>query len=462
VGGRRAARTRAVGVWRGAVVAAMALFAAACGGKPVVTAPATPLYPGFEFPAVASEMAVAPEVVEQHQRAWNLLQSGQGRAAAKAFATLAARQPAFFPAKAGLGYSELAERDYLAAASAFEATLAQAPTYLPALAGRAESLVAANRPVEAVAALEALVKADPSRAAARTQLETLRLRSIETLVEEGRQARQRGDYDRARDAWLRALQAAPDSAFMYRELAASERLGGRLDAAREHVLAALKLDDRDTAAHSLLGEIEAARGDRAAALAAYNRARELDPRGDHAARIATLEREMALAALPEAYRNVATSPVVTRGDLAALLGVALESWLGAGAGASAPLMTDTRSHWAQRWILAVTAAGLMEVYPNHTFQPGSVVRRVDLADTVRRAIEGLEARNPAASAKLRGTPSTFADLPETHAAYGAASLAVGSGLMQADSGQLFAPARPVTGAEAVATVNRLAGALMRP
>lgn len=436
---------------------------AACAKPAAPAAPVSPMFPAFEFPAAAADAAGAtPALLERHQQAWNLLQSGQARAAARAFADIVSKAPAFFPAKAGLGYTELAERNYGAAVTAFDATLAQAPDYVPALAGRADALVAAEKPVEAIGALEALVKADPSRTPARTRLEGLRLTTIEGLVEEARQARQRGELDRARDAWTRALQAAPESAFMYRELAAVERQLGRLDEAKAHAASALRLDDRDASSAALLGEIEAARGDLAAALEAYRRAQTLDPRADYRPRIAEIERRVALAALPEAYRAIAERPQITRGDLAALAGVALERWLEGSDTALAPLITDARGHWAQRWILAVAASGLMEVYPNHTFQPGTPVRRSDVADLVQRTLERAAARNPAAPAAWRSAAPGFTDLPSTHAAYAAAAAAVAAGVMRADAGQAFAPQRLVTGAEASAIVERLAALVTRP
>jgi tetratricopeptide (TPR) repeat protein len=449
--------------WAGLVACVvLVLSGEACSKRTVTPAPIGPVYPAFEFPAITGLLEQTPApVLQRHQDAWNLLQTGQARAAARAYAEIISRQPSFFPAKAGLGYSELAERDYKAAVSAFDATLQASPTYLPALAGKAEALVAAERSVDAIAALEALLAADPSRTAARTRLEALRLSTIEALVEEGRQARQRGDLDRARLAWTRAVQASPESAFMHRELASVERQAGQLDAAREHAQEALRLDDRDAASHALLGDVEAARGNAPAALAAYRRALELDARADYRTRIGELERGVAVAALPESYRSIAASPQLTRGDMAALLGFAFDSWMTAGSGPSGPLITDTRGHWAQRWILEVAAAGLMEVYPNHTFQPDAVMRRADLADVVRRTLEAGETRNPSVAAPWRTAKASFSDLPPSHAAYGAAALAVGSGIMQPDPGQTFAPRRPVTGAEATAVVDRLTALLLR-
>jgi tetratricopeptide (TPR) repeat protein len=452
--------SRYVGLVAGGLVCAA--LVTACGKPAPVVAPTGSMFPTFEFPTVApGPTAIPGPVLERHQAAWNLLQSGQPRAAARAYAEIVARAPAFFPAKAGLAYSELADRDYKAAVSAFDATLAQAPDYLPALAGRAEALLASDRPIEAMGALEALLKADPARTAVRTRLEGLRLTTIDTLVEEARQARQRGELDRARDAWTRAVQAAPESAFMYRELAGIERQLGRLDDARTHALAAARLDDRDAATQALVADIEAARSDWNAALTAYRRAQELDARTDYRPRIAEMERRLALAALPEAYRAIAASERISRGDLAALVGVAFERWLAGAGSSSAPLVTDARGHWAQRWILLTSAAGLMEVYPNHTFQPGAIVRRSDMADLVQRTLDRAATLNPAGN-RPRLTPATFTDLPSSHAAYPAAALAVGAGVMQADAGQVFAPQRVVSGAEAAAIVDRLAAMVLRP
>ncbi len=74
-------------------------------------------------------------------------------------------------------------------------------------------------------------------------------------------------------------------------------------------------------------------------------------------------------------------------------------------------MTDTRGSWAGPWILTVTRAGVMEAYPNHTFQPGAVVRRADLAEAARRVLSLIAAEKPAlASSWLRradGSSQTF-------------------------------------------------------
>jgi tetratricopeptide (TPR) repeat protein len=458
---RRRRRTGSRGRCGVALALVLASLAGACAKRVAPTAPATPRFPDFEYPAVPAGGGAVASLVADHQGGWNLLQSGDAREAERVFAGLVRKSPDFYPGRTGLAYTELAQRDYDAALAAFDQALAQSPQYLPALVGRAEALVAANKAPEAVSALEAILKVDPNRATARTRLDSLRLGSIGQLVEAARRASQSGDLAAAREAWTRAVAASPDSAFMHRELALVEWQAGRLDEATTHATRTLELDDRDAATHALVGELRAARGDLDGAHTAFARAAELDPRDEYQRRLTGLEREIALAAMPVEFRAISSSPSVTRGDLAALLGTKLERWLES-RGSGSPVLTDTRAHWAQRWILAVASAGLMEVYPNHTFQPGVIVRRSDLADVISRGLEFAASKNPGEADRWRSAKPSFQDLPPQHAAYPAAALAVGAGIMSASAENTFAPTRPVTGAEAMAAVERLEALLARP
>ena len=119
------------------------------------------------------------------------------------------------------------------------------------------------------------------------------------------------------------------------------------------------------------------------------------------------------------------------------------------------VITDTRGSWATPWILAVTRAGVMEVYPNHTFQPAAVVRRVDLADAASRVLSLIAAEKPALAASWRSARQQFPDLPQAHLSYPAAALTVEAGVMRAQPDGSFQLTRPVTGAEAVAAVKKL-------
>jgi tetratricopeptide (TPR) repeat protein len=443
----------------GLVLLALALAAGACAPKklPPPAAAAAPAYPAFERPELIEPLPVPlpPAVSLRYDQGWTRLQAGQPEEASAIFSEVIRSTPTFYPARAAHGYARLAARDVTAAVTSFDAALAARPAYVPALAGRAEALIAGNRGVEAIAALEALIAADPQRTAARTRLETLRLQVIEGLVAEARAARQRNDLDAARTAWTRAVEASPDSADFLRELAQVERQAGQLDAALTHARAALLLDDGDSGTHALVGELESARGNLRPALEAYTRAASRDPRPEYRARIEDLERRIDLAAMPGAFRSIGERGAISRGDLAALIGARLEPLLAKARSQPIPLMTDVRGHWAQRWILDVARAGVMEVFPNHTFQPGATVRRSDLARVVGMIHDRVQAADPAAAARWRGRTVEITDVAAGNAVREAADLAVEAGVIGLDPGGAFSAARAVSGQEAIAAVDRL-------
>jgi tetratricopeptide (TPR) repeat protein len=444
----------------GMAAAVAAALAAGCGPKrlPPPAAAAAPAYPGYEFPDLVEPLPtpLPPAVRVRYEEGWARLQADRLDEASAIFAEVGKSAPAFYPAQAAHGYARLAAHDTAGAVASFEAALKARPGYLPALAGRVEALLGGKRDVEAIGALEALVAADPSRTAARTRLETLRLQVIERLVADARAARQRNDLDAARAAWTKAVEASPESADFLRELSQVERQAGQLDAALTHARAALLLDDGDAATHALVGDIETARGNLRPALEEFQRAVATDPRPEYRTRIAELERRIDLAGMPEAFRTMGSRGAISRGDLAALVGVRLERLIAPARSQTIPLMTDVRGHWAQRWILDVARAGVMEVFPNHTFQPGTVVRRADLARVVGLVFAKVQAADPAAAARWRGRSAEITDVAAGNPVREVADLAVEAGVMNLDPGGAFSATRAVSGPEAVAAVDRLA------
>jgi hypothetical protein len=158
--------------------------------------------------------------------------------------------------------------------------------------------------------------------------------------------------------------------------------------------------------------------------------------------------------MPAEFLSIETAETITRAQLAALIGVRMEAAVKRAPRATTAVITDIRGSWAQPWILAVTRAGLMEVYPNHTFQPGAIVRRADLASASSRILSLLASNNPAV-AGWRSARRRFPDVSPSHLAYPAVSIAVEAGVIRPLETGAFGLTRPVTGAEAVAAITRL-------
>lgn len=432
----------------------LAAVAAGCAPKaaPPVLAPAAPAHPEFVFPE--PDTVVADPLRTEHQSAWNLLQSGDPKAAERRFAALLKRDALFYPAETGLGYAALARKDYDEALKRFQRAVSTQARYAPALAGLGQTHLALGQRDRALAAFDAALAADPGLTSIRSAADVLRVQGLQGGVVGARRAAQEGRLAEARTGYQQAIAASPDSPFLYRELADIERRDGNLVAALEQVQKSISLDAAESRSFVLQADIYEAMGDYARAADALASAAALEPSDAVADRLETLRAKVSLAAMPEEFRAIDTAATISRAQLAALIGVRMETVLKRAPRATPSVITDIRGNWAQPWILAVTRAGLMEVYPNHTFQPGATVRRADLASAASRILNVLAVDNPQV-AGWRSARRRFPDVSPSHLAYPAVSLAVEAGVIRPLDTGGFGLARPVTGPEAVAAINRL-------
>jgi Flp pilus assembly protein TadD len=420
-------------------------------GRPATPAPAT-TYPTPDVPA---GLAVPPEVRAQQADAWRRFQAGDARGASRVFGDLLKRTPTFYPAAAGLGFVELTARQYKNASAHFGMATAANDRYLPAWVGQAEALLGLNRDADAIVAMEKVLALDPRREAVRSRLDLVRFRLTQSLLEGGRRARGAGRYDEAEQQLSQALRLSPESTIILHDLALTEVAAKRFEDAEGHARRAADLEPRDAESQAFLGTVLEARGKLREAAAAYAKAVALDPKPDWRAKTVTLREKAELAALPASFAELPSAPSLTRGEVAAFIGIRLESIIDAAPRRVSDIATDVRSHWAAPWILPVTRAGVMTIYPNHTFQPAAAVRRGDLAAIAASLLRIVGAARPADLARWQAVKPRFADLPVTHVSYPVAALAVGAGAMSADPAGRFEPSRPATGADLDAAVKRI-------
>jgi len=433
------------------------LLSAACGPRAVELPPpaaASSKYPDYVFPAVVGDLGT-PAALERHKAGWLWLQAGDLKAAERNFESALKLSHGFYPAEVGLGYVSLARKELDEASTHFDRAVVANPRYVPALVGRGEALLGLGQRDMALKSLEAAVVADPGQSALRTRIEVLRVRGLQEDVADARKATEAGRLDQARRLYDQAIAASPDSPFLYRELADVARRQGDLDTALRQAQKALELEPTDVRAQVLLGDIYEAQMDAAKAVTAYEAALALEPNEALERKVDGLREGLALAAMPMEFKAIESSATLSREQLAALVGVRLDGLFKRAPRQNAVVITDTRGSWAIPWIMSVTRVGVMEVYPNHTFQPGAIVRRGDLAEAASRVLSLIAVEQPGLASAWRSTKRQFTDVPPAHLSYPAASVAVEAGVMQPLEDGSFQLSRLVTGAEAVAAVKKL-------
>jgi tetratricopeptide (TPR) repeat protein len=430
------------------------VLVAACAPRtaplPVVT---SPRFPDFVTPGVPAVFANTPWA-ERQVRGWTFLQAGDLRNAEREFSIALQAEPGFYPAEVALGYVELADRNSKGALTHFERAL-ERQVDASALVGRGMAFLDLERESDALVAFEAAVAADPTLTQIAQRVEVLKFRSVEQRIAEARAAAEAGRLDAAIAAYTAALASSPDSPFLYRELAAVERQRGDNPAALAHYRTAVGFDGADVESLTAIGDLLEIGGDFDGAVKEYSAALAIEPSNELRSKLERARARVELSLLPAQYHAIDKAPEITRGELAALIGVRLAPLLQPDARVDAEPITDVRTDWAAPWILTVSRAGIMEPFANHAFQPDSAIRRVDLAQAVERLLMRIAPLKPEQAQRWDSASVQFADLATGHLAYPAASAAVASGVLTAEPDGTFQPARMVSGEQAVQAIERL-------
>ena len=424
----------------GALALAAAL-AASCAPPPA--APRPPEGGEYLFPSWPAG-SLRPDVERRIDKAWRSLLVGDTEQAEKELQKVLQRDPGLVPAVTALAYARLAAGRIAEASRGFEDVLRRRDDYVPAVAGAA---AAAQRAGDGEGALRLYRRAQalaPDDPLLRRRVAEMRLQVTEKRVADARSALQAGNVEEAVAKYRGALEAAPEVAGLRLELAALLAERGEKEAAVE-ALEGDPTEDRQVLLH--LGQLRAEMGEHERALEAYRRVLARDPRDEEALRRSQQIRQaLELLEMPEEYRAIAGAPRISRADLAALLSVKVTALSRLRAGAPR-VAIDISGSWAREHIIKVLGLDLISVYPNHTFQPGAVVRRGELARAAARVLDLL--KWPPAP-----TPA-LADMTAGNLFYGAAARVVAAGLMDLTPGGAFEAWRPVSGQEAVDVIEGL-------
>jgi Flp pilus assembly protein TadD len=426
--------------------AALALLVSALAFGACAKRIAPPLPEGEEYVFPAPQPGELPGAERATlQLAWREVRAGDVAAAVKRYEKLLRGHPKSAAARTGLGYARLRAGQTQGASEAFTATLDERPQDVPALVGMGSLAVRRGDLEGAVALYRRAAGAAPDEAVVRKRLAALKLQVTDRRMAEAEAALERGDREAATRAYTVALAAAPELTGV--RLALAQVLTGQGDrAAAIEVLEADLSGERQVLLE--LGRLLCEEQRFARALEVYTRLLAHGP-GDVDAQAGQRRAREGLeaAAMPEEYRAIAEAARVSRADLAALLAVRVPALRRAGAG-EPRVAVDISGSWARDQVARVLALGIMDVYPNHTFQPGAIVRRVDLARAAARTLDTLRWPTGAAPAP--------ADMSSSHLDFAVVERVLAAGLMGLGPGGAFEPWRPVSGRDAIDVVDAVA------
>ncbi|MBN1561535.1 tetratricopeptide repeat protein [candidate division KSB1 bacterium] len=125
----------------------------------------------------------------------------------------------------------------------------------------------------------------------------------------------------------------------------------------------------------------------------------------------------------------------------------------------AGIISDIAGHWAESWIKDVVRVGGMDIFPDNSFRPNELVRRMNFAMTLQNIIIQVTGNNALYTAFIN-KPSSYADVKRTHFAYNAVCLVTEYEIMPLPSkGDRFDLDGAVSGYEALLALRNLEGYL---
>jgi tetratricopeptide (TPR) repeat protein len=378
------------------------------------------------------------------EKAWRRVLAGDGRAV-RDYQKILARRPDLLAAETGLAFAQLRGGQVDAAAAGFDGALAEEPGYVPALVGAGSTAFRRGDLDQALRLYRRALERAPDDLVVRKRAAGLKLQVTDRHMAAAEVALGSGDEETAAREYRAALDVAPEVAGM--RLALADLQLARGDS--RDAVATLRADaSGDRQVKARLGAVLLGQGEYEDARAIYVEMLARDP-SDSEAREGwrTAQEGLDFQSQPEAYRHIASASRARRGDLAALLAVKVTA-LGRLPRAEPRLAVDISSSWAREHITTLIGLGIMDVYPNHTFQPRATVRRGDLARAVGRVLTQLGIRT-------RPGPAPT-DMRPSHLDHAAVVTVVGAGLMRLGPSGEFEPWRPVSGREAVDVVDALA------
>ncbi|MGB9893894.1 MAG: tetratricopeptide repeat protein, partial [Candidatus Saccharicenans sp.] len=302
--------------------------------------------------------------------------------------------------------------------------------------------------------LREILKRMPEHSWAKPKYNELKKEMTQNLLKEAQTYLSQDKKEQAQQAFLQALFYSPDSTEAHLQLARLYRSEKKYSQALTHYQTLTNLIPRDTQILREYAETLQENDDLSKSLDVYEKLKELTP-GDKQIqeKIDFLRNQLGIIELPSMFNDIPQAKAITRQDLAAILAVKFNQYLPQPS--SPPIIVDISTSWAVKFILRVASVPLMDIYDNHTFEPNRVVTRAELADTLFRLINYLQGKGKKIMPIIPINKIQISDLPEENLYYLPAVNMVAYQLMELASQKRFLPDLPVSGIEALRTVDIL-------
>jgi len=410
--------------------------------------PAPAVSIGILPPAVVSGLSLDERILTED--AWRNLREGRSAKALKLFEKLTPSNPLYY---AGLGYAYYLLYDLPTAEEYFLASIQSQPDLALGHLGLAQVYEQTLREGLAFTEYRNVLKTEPEHPTAKLRYESIGSKKTEEALTNGRRFARDENGEMAKEAYLQALYYSPRSnqahlalADIYVKEDQLEKALVHLKAAGENVPGDMDIQKRYAAALFTLEKDKAS-------YEIYERLNEQEPQNQEIKeKLQVLKNRLGIFELPSQYGAIVNTESISKEDLAALLGVKFKDHLEEPRGKPA-IIIDIATSWASRFILKMTSLNLMDVYPNHTFQPQKTLTRAEMAEILVRLIKYHNRRGTALIPQIPTDQIQIMDISPDNYYYDPIVQIISYDIMTLARDNRFKPDLPVSGQQAIRYLN---------
>ncbi len=378
--------------------------------------------------------------------AWRNIKLGNAEKAIKQITKLDPDNPFYYT---GLGYATYVLNDLARAENYFKAASSAYPELALARLGLGQIYQETGREDMAFTEYREVLKHNPDHPWAKARHEAIQQRKTQEAMEGGRRFISTGDNEAAKTSFLRALYYTPQSIEAHRALAEIYTSEGRYENAIVHFKSAVADEPENEELLAAYADTLFQSGDNSRSMEVYEQLLEMNPGNETAQqRIETLKNRLGIFELPSQYHTIPSTESLTKEQISALIGVKFKDVLEM-SDKRPPIIIDISTSWASRYILDIASQGLLDVYPNHTFQPQKIVTRAEMAETLHRLVRQLEQQGFRFIQQIPPERIQLEDVSSDNFYYRPIIMMLSYNLMTLQGGRRFNPDRPVSGADAM-------------
>jgi len=420
------------------------------GACQIEQVPAPRIYTGRLPQSEVSELSLDERIIIEE--AWKDIENGNGRKAINQISKISPENLFYLTINA---YAYYLLNEFQTAEQYFKRAIEKNPELVIAHLGLAQLYQKTHRDEMAFVEYREVLKNEPQHTWAKPRYEEIKQEKTKNTLQRARNLRKKNEAAASEKAYLKTLYYSPDSLEAHSALAELYMEQKNYEGALVHQETLLSAQPENEKYLKDYAEALFQNEELKKSLETYKKLQKISPEDqDIKKRIEQLKNRLGIFELPSQYSSIPARETVPKEDMAALLGVKFQKFIGEPS-EEPPIIIDISTSWASEYILNLTSKDILDIYPNHTFKPKKIVTRAELAEIIYRLINYLKKNGYTLVQQIPPQSIQLPDVPPNNFYYRPIIMSISYGILNTSMGGNFNPDNPVSGQEAIKALDLL-------